>query len=68
MSRQKPSDEMMPGSGMMNILDCLHQRQVGGRTRVEDVFIREKWKNDRSLYKKVRKIFVHCKICGRRFY
>ena len=47
---------MMPGSGM-NILDCLHQRQVGGRKRVEDVFIREKWKNDRSLYKKVRKIF-----------
>ena len=48
---------MMPASAGMNILDCLHQRQVGGRTRVEDVFIREKWKNDRSLYKKVRKIF-----------
>ena len=44
---------MMPASRMTNILDCLHQRQVGGRTRVEDVLIREKWKNDKSLYKKV---------------
>ena len=31
-------------------VNCLHKRQVGSRTRVEDVFIREKWENDKSLH------------------
>ena len=37
---------------MSNILDLIHKRQSGTRTRVEDIFIRGKWMNDKNLYKK----------------
>ena len=37
---------------MSNILDTIYRRQSGSKARVEDVFIREKWRKDKSLYKK----------------